>query len=66
VILSLCLFVYGRATFQGKRNPAGELPSNLKTGKDWSQFTSGFLIGGLGGVLFAAFILLEIQRAGIH
>jgi photosystem II CP43 chlorophyll apoprotein len=66
VILSLCLYIYGRATFQGARQPAGELPANLKTGKDWSWFTSGFLIGGLGGVLFATFILLEIERAGIN
>ncbi len=53
VILSLCLFLYGSAVFQGKNQPLGELPANLKTYKDWSQFTSGFLIGGLGGVLLS-------------
>jgi photosystem II CP43 chlorophyll apoprotein len=66
VILSLCLFLYGSAVFQDSRKPVGELPPNLKTYKDWSQFTSGFLVGGLGGVLFAAFVLLEIERAGIR
>ncbi len=65
IILSLCLFVYGAAVFEGRRKPVGELPSNLQTPQDWSLFTSGFLIGGLGGVIFASFILLEINRAGI-
>jgi photosystem II CP43 chlorophyll apoprotein len=65
VILSLCLFIYGIAVFQGKRKPVGVLPQNLQTYKDWSFFTSGFLIGGLGGIIFACFILLEIGRAGI-
>jgi photosystem II CP43 chlorophyll apoprotein len=64
VILSLCLFLYGSSMFQGDRKPIGKLPANLQTYKDWSQFTSGFLVGGLGGVIFACFILLEIARAG--
>ncbi len=65
VILSLCLLLYGAVTFQGRQHPRGVLPDNLKTYQDWSFFTSGFLIGGIGGVLFASFILLEIQRAGL-
>jgi photosystem II CP43 chlorophyll apoprotein len=65
VILSLCLLIYGIAVFQGNRQPVGVLPQNLQTYKGWSLFTSGFLIGGLGGVIFACFILLEIGRAGI-
>jgi photosystem II CP43 chlorophyll apoprotein len=65
VILSLCLFLYGGGMFKGSGQPIGELPPNLKSYKGWSQLTSGFLIGGLGGVLFATFILLEIARSGI-
>ncbi|OZH51774.1 hypothetical protein AFK68_28730 [Hydrocoleum sp. CS-953] len=65
VILSLCLFVYGAAVFKGLSKPVGVLPENLKTYKGWSLFTSGFLVGGIGGVIFASFILLEIGRAGI-
>ena len=65
VILSLCLFVYGIAVFQSLGKPLGVLPENLQTYRDWSLFTSGFLIGGIGGVIFACFILLEIGRAGI-
>ncbi len=65
MILSLCLYVYGVAMFQGRRQPAGVLPQNLKDYRAWSLFSSGFLVGGLGGVGFACFILLEISRAGI-
>jgi photosystem II CP43 chlorophyll apoprotein len=65
VILSVCLFIYGRAVFQEGKKPIGELPANLKTYADWSRFTSGFLIGGVGSVIFACFILLEIARSGI-
>lgn len=65
VILSLCLFLYGGAVFQGRQQPVGNLPGNLHTYRDWSLFTSGFLVGGIGGVIFACFILLEIARAGL-
>ena len=65
VILSVCLFLYGGAVFQGRRKPRGKLPGNISSYADWSLFTSGFLIGGVGGVIFACFILLEIARAGL-
>jgi len=65
VILSVCLFIYGGAVFQGRRQPVGNLPDNLRTYGDWSLFTSGFLVGGVGGVIFASFMLLEIGRSGL-
>ncbi|HBQ99906.1 MULTISPECIES: chlorophyll a/b binding light-harvesting protein [unclassified Roseofilum] len=65
LILSICLFLYGSAIFQPGQKPRGVLPDNIKGYKDWSLFTSGFLVGGLGGVIFASFILLEISRAGL-
>jgi photosystem II CP43 chlorophyll apoprotein len=65
VILAIGLFMYGGAVFGGRKQPVGVLPANLKTYRDWSLFTSGFLVGGIGGVIFACFILLEISRAGI-
>ncbi|MDJ1185546.1 chlorophyll a/b binding light-harvesting protein [Roseofilum casamattae] len=65
VILSLCLFLYGTAIFQPNQKPRGVLPDNIQTYTDWSLFTSGFAIGGLGGVIFATFILLEIGRSGL-
>ncbi|MCJ2544532.1 chlorophyll a/b binding light-harvesting protein [Thermostichus vulcanus] len=34
-----------------------ELPENLRTRGGWSQFAGGFLVGGVGGVLFAYMLL---------
>lgn len=65
LILTACLSIYGAAVCQANKKPVGELPDNLQTFRDWGLFSSGFLIGGLGGVIFASFILLEIQRSGI-
>ncbi|MEM6501417.1 MAG: chlorophyll a/b binding light-harvesting protein [Cyanobacteria bacterium P01_C01_bin.89] len=65
VILSLCLLMYGLAVFQGDRKAVGVLPENIYNYRTWSLFNSGFLVGGLGGAAFAAFIVLEIARAGI-
>lgn len=65
VILSFCLLIYGAAVFQGDRKVLGVLPDNINSYKTWSLFTSGFIVGGLGGAAFAAFIVLEIARAGI-
>lgn len=65
VILSVCLFMYGGAVFRGRKKAVGQLPGNLQNYGEWSLFTSGFLVGGIGGVIFACFILLEIARAGI-
>lgn len=64
VILSNCLFLYGASVYQRNNKSVGVIPDNLGTYKDWSFFTSGFLVGGIGGVIFACFILLEIGRAG--
>ncbi|MEO0408206.1 MAG: chlorophyll a/b binding light-harvesting protein [Cyanobacteria bacterium P01_A01_bin.135] len=65
VILSVCLFIYGLAVFDSRRKPKGELPENLQTSRGWSLFTSGFLVGGVGGVIFACFVLFEVARAGL-
>ncbi|MEO1297897.1 MAG: photosystem I reaction center subunit XI, partial [Cyanobacteria bacterium J06636_16] len=65
VILSLGLFLYGNVVFRSRKDPVGVLPDNLQTYREWSLFTSGFLVGGIGGAVFAGFILLEIGRAGI-
>ena len=65
VILSMGLSIYGTAVFQPGRKAIGELPENLQSRRQWSQFTSGFFVGGVGGALFAAFILVEIARSGL-
>lgn len=66
VILTICLWIYGAVTFQGKTKPAGELPNNIQDVRDWRSFSYGFLIGGLGGVVFAGFLLREVSRATLN
>jgi photosystem II CP43 chlorophyll apoprotein len=66
VILTICLWIYGAVVFQGKEKPVGELPTNIQGDKDWRSFSYGFLIGGLGGVVFAGFLLREVGRAVLN
>jgi photosystem II CP43 chlorophyll apoprotein len=44
---------------QPVRVPAGseDLPENLRTRAGWSQLAGGFLVGGVGGALFAYMLL---------
>ena len=61
VILTTCLLIYGFVTFSETNN---KVNNNKKTGVDflnskgWSQFTSGFIVGGFGGTS-VAYILLK-------
>eukprot|EP00898_Chlorokybus_atmophyticus_P008832 jgi/Chlat1/8950/Chrsp94S08258 len=65
VILAACLTIYGAATFQNELSPlksktltGRELPQDpLQTSAGWQSFAGGFLMGGLSGVLWAAFLL---------
>jgi len=50
IILTIGLLIYGLATFQKPDSGNG-----LQTKKGWRKFTSGFLVGGLGGAAFALF-----------
>jgi photosystem II CP43 chlorophyll apoprotein len=78
LILSLCLSLYGAVTFpnRGDRSldqfrgmakavgaNAAVLPDNLRTADGWSQFSAMFLVGGMGGAIFA--FLLLTQGAGL-
>lgn len=36
-------------------------PAALKTNQGWSEFASGFLIGGVGGAVVAYFVLLNVN-----
>jgi photosystem I subunit XI len=62
IILTVCLSIYAGV------NPAPPLasvtvpkpPADIKDGKGWSEFTSGFLIGGLGGAAVAYLLLANI------
>lgn len=62
VILTVCLSIYASV------NPAAPLPSvtvptppsNIKDSKGWSEFTTGFLIGGVGGAAFAYLLVANV------
>ncbi|MDJ0707506.1 MAG: photosystem I reaction center subunit XI [Leptolyngbyaceae cyanobacterium MO_188.B28] len=56
-ILTVCLSIYSGAGV-GVHKPTAtvttpEPPENLSTKEGWSEFASGFLIGGCGGAFFA-------------
>jgi photosystem II CP43 chlorophyll apoprotein len=57
LILSVCLSIYGTVSFGRNRQSVGVLPAGLGTTEHWSQFTGGFTIGGVGGAIFAYFLL---------
>ena len=60
IILTTCLLIYGFVTFskaKDKLNKPDVL--NILTSKGWSQFTSGFIVGGFGGTSIA-YILLKL------
>jgi photosystem I subunit XI len=61
VILTICLSLYASV------NPAPPLPSvaapKVPTDlnqKGWNEFTSGFLVGGIGGAAFAYFLVANV------
>jgi photosystem II CP43 chlorophyll apoprotein len=57
LILSVCLSLYGTVSFPKTRPVVGVLPAGLDTTETWSQFTGGFTVGGIGGAVFAYFLL---------
>ncbi len=73
IILTIGLSIYGRVSFPATQyvvvtkdpnTPAtvmtdgtDELPENLRTRSGWSYFSGGFLVGGVGGALFAYMLL---------
>ena len=66
VILSICLTIYGIASFkEGEPSIAPSLtltgrkkePDQLQTADGWAQFSGGFFFGGISGVTWAYFLL---------
>lgn len=73
IILTLCLSIYGQVSFPATRyvvvskdptaaamvisDGTDELPDNLRTRSGWTYFSGGFLVGGVGGSLFAYMLL---------
>ncbi|XP_074557450.1 photosystem I reaction center subunit XI, chloroplastic-like [Curcuma longa] len=70
VILSVCLTMYGAASFkEGEPSTAPTLTltgrkkeaDKLQTAEGWSQFSGGFFFGGISGVLWAYFLLYVLD-----
>ena len=62
IILTTCLLIYGYVSFSDSKttetSDKKELVDFLNS-KGWSQFTSGFIVGGFGGTSIA-YILLKL------
>jgi photosystem II CP43 chlorophyll apoprotein len=70
VIASICLSIYGTVSFEKRLEtvprPAlattvPDVPESIRTIDGWSQFTGGFLIGGVGGAIFAYLLLNNLE-----
>lgn len=70
VILSICLTMYGIASFnEGEPSIAPTLTltgrkkeaDKLQTADGWAQFTGGFFFGGISGVIWAYFLLYVLN-----
>ncbi len=66
LILTVCLSLYSSS---GVNKPVATLttpnpPDALSTEEGWSEFAGGFLVGGMGGVVFA-YLLVQVLDAGI-
>lgn len=68
VVLTIGLSIYGSASFQAQVQTVPQtrlnstlntldVPESLKTADAWSQFSGGFLVGGVGGAIFAYLLL---------
>lgn len=51
VILTTCLLIYGYVSFS--ENQPSKSKIDFLNSKGWSQFTSGFIVGGFGGTSIA-------------
>jgi len=66
VILTVCLSLYGTVSFEkgSETSPSADgtatlpnVPAGIKTAEGWSLFSGGFLVGGVGGAIFAYLLL---------
>jgi photosystem I subunit 11 len=62
IILTTALLIYGFVTFSNKKTGDASTKKSVVdflNAKGWSQFTSGFIVGGFGGTS-VAYILLKL------
>lgn len=66
VILTICLSLYGTVSFEKRletlprpnfSRTVPNVPTGIKTAEGWSLFSGGFLVGGVGGAIFAYLLL---------
>ncbi|NP_050726.1 photosystem I subunit XI (chloroplast) [Guillardia theta] len=56
IIMAACLAIYGVVSFN--TNDGGE---QLQSAKGWRQFTSGWLVGSIGGASFAYILIANVS-----
>jgi photosystem I subunit XI len=56
IIMSACLAIYGVVSFEDS-----EVSDQLQSSKGWKQFTSGWLVGAIGGASFAFVLLSNVK-----
>ena len=70
VILTICLSIYGTVSFKKELQTSARpnlttavpsVPDSLKSSEGWSQFSSAFLVGGVGGAIFAYLVLNNLN-----
>jgi photosystem I subunit XI len=62
IILTTCLLIYGFVSFSDSKTEESSEKKELVdflNSKGWSQFTSGFIVGGFGGTSIA-YVLLKL------
>ena len=64
IILTTCLLIYGFVTFKDEEESSITSTLNWLNSKGWSQFTSGFIVGGFGGASIA-YVLLKLVNFNI-
>ena len=58
-IMTACLAIYGVVSFEET-----EVTDKLQTSKGWRQFTSGWLVGAIGGSTFAYILMTSESFIG--
>ena len=58
IILTACLLIYGYVRFSENEISPKKSGIDFLNSKGWSQFTSGFIVGGFGGAS-VAYVLLK-------
>jgi photosystem I subunit 11 len=64
VIMVACLTIYGMVSFENN-----EVKDELQSSQGWQQFTSGWLVGSVGGASFAYILISNIaflQTSGLN